>query len=41
MMSEIRQSLDEERFPEYKREKLRRMEEGESETAAQEKFARG
>ena len=41
MMSEIRLSLDEDRFPEYKREKLRRMEEGESETAAQVKFARG
>ena len=36
MMSEIRLSLDEERFPEYKREKLRRMAEGEIETAAQE-----
>ncbi|MBQ5952978.1 MAG: tRNA guanosine(34) transglycosylase Tgt [Lachnospiraceae bacterium] len=36
MMNEIRLSLDEERFPEYKREKLRRMAEGEIETAAQE-----
>ena len=36
MMNEIRLSLDEERFPEYKREKLRRMAEGEIENAAQE-----
>ncbi len=41
MMSEIRLSLDEERFPQYKQEKLRRMAEGELETAAQEKFSRG
>ena len=41
MMSEIRLSLDEERFPEYKKEKLRRMEEGELETAAQERSGRG
>ncbi len=41
MMSEIRQSLDEERFPEYKKEKLCKMAEGEIETAAQENAACG